>query len=384
MRSWLGSLRRPLTGTRNLRGRSIRPYSFKSGHEEVIFSGIQPTGVPHLGNYFGALSQWVEMQHTGSKPRQLFYSIVGLHALTMPQSPKKLLEDRLNTLASLLAIGIDPNRAILFFQEDIPQHSELAWLLNCSTMMGRLRRMTTWKSKLAIQQDASDLDLDDSNLNLGLFTYPVLQAADVLLYRTTHVPVGEDQRQHLELARELANKMNRLLGHEFFPLPIAIINPAKRILALKGDQPKKMSKSAPDPRSRILITDSSKEIHDKIKTAFTDSIDPETLPENEIPTLEQLSPGVANLYTILSCCTGEDPATLIPRYYRKRYGHLKKDVAEAVDTKLSPIREEYERLIKPENQGWLREVANLGRERAGAIAEVNLSKIKEMFGIGRL
>jgi tryptophanyl-tRNA synthetase len=145
-----------------------------------------------------------------------------------------------------------------------------------------------------------------------------------------------------------------------------------------------MSKSAPDPRSRILITDSSKEIHDKIKTAFTDSIDPETLSEKDIPTLEQLNPGVANLYTILSCCTGEDPATLIPRYYRKRYGHLKKDVAEAVDAKLTPIREEYERLIKPENQAWLRQVANLGRERAGAIAEANLSKIKEMLGIGKL
>jgi tryptophanyl-tRNA synthetase len=217
---------------------------------------------------------------------------------------------------------------------------------------------------------------------------------------TTHVPVGEDQRQHLELARELAHKMNRLVGTDFFPIPIAMIStsircwllwwywfsldPAKRILALKGDQPKKMSKSAPDPRSRILITDSSKEIHDKIKTAFTDSIDPETLSEKDIPTLEQLSPGVANLYTILSCCTGEDPGTLIPRYYRKRYGHLKKDVAEAVDAKLTPIREEYERLIKLENQAWLRQVANLGRERAGAIAEANLSKIKGMLGIGKL
>jgi len=226
------------------------------------------------------------------------------------------------------------------------------------------------------------------------------------MIRTTHVPVGEDQRQHLELARELAQKMNRVMKTDFFPLPTPIIStstffsfgkekkntdtgvsedPAKRILALKGDPLKKMSKSAPDPRSRILVTDGSKEVHEKLKVAFTDSVDPESLPEDDrVPTLEELSPGVANLYTILSCCTGEDTAVLIPRYYRRRYGHLKKDVAEAVDARLGPIRKEYERLRKPEGEAWLRTVAVMGKERASAIAIENLGKIKAHLGIAPL
>ncbi|KIM30796.1 hypothetical protein M408DRAFT_270356 [Serendipita vermifera MAFF 305830] len=362
-----------------------RTYASQQRAQEVVFSGIQPTGVPHLGNYFGALSQWVEMQNAPGTNRQLLYSVVGLHALTMPQDPKKLYEDRMNTLASILAVGVDPQKAILFFQEDVPQHAELAWILNCYSMMGRLKRMTTWKSKLAVKEGSQSSDIiDDSGLNLGLFTYPVLQAADVLLYRTTHVPVGEDQRQHLELARELAQKMNRVMKNDFFPLPTTIINPAKRILALKGSPPQKMSKSAPDPRSRILITDSAAEIHDKLRVSHTDSIDPESLPEDHIPSLDELSPNVANLYTILSCCTGEDVSTLIPRYYRRRYGYLKADVAAAVDAKIAPIRKEYERLRKPDGEMWLREVAEMGRERASAIATQNLAQIKKHLGINTL
>ncbi|KAG8855545.1 Tryptophan--tRNA ligase, mitochondrial [Serendipita sp. 405] len=353
--------------------------------EDIIFSGIQPTGVPHLGNYFGALSQWVELQNAPvERGRTLLFSVVGLHALTMPQDPRKLKEGRRDTLASILAIGVDPKKAILFFQEDVPQHSELAWLLNCITMMGRLKRMTTWKSKISTQADGDMNEVDDLNLNMGLFTYPVLQAADVLLYRTTHVPVGEDQRQHLELARELAQKMNRVMKTDFFPEPVAIINPAKRVLALKGDPPKKMSKSAPDPRSRILITDSTKEIHNKLRAAFTDSIDPESVQWDHVPTLDELSPGVANLYTILSCCTNEDPADLISMYHQKRYGHLKSAVAEAVEEKLAPIRAEFERLTKPENEGWLREVAAHGRERAREIADRNLAQIKSHLGLQQL
>ncbi|KAG8816253.1 Tryptophan--tRNA ligase, mitochondrial [Serendipita sp. 399] len=256
-------------------------------------------------------------------------------------------------------------------------------------MMGRLKRMTTWKSKISIQADEETNEMDDSNLNLGLFTYPILQAADILLYRylrafTTHVPVGEDQRQHLELARELAQKMNRVMKSTFFPEPVAIINPAKRILALKGDPPKKMSKSAPDPHSRILITDTPKEIQNKIKTAFTDSIDPESVQWERVPNLDELSPGVANLYTILSCCTGEEPAELIAKYYQKRYGHLKSAVAEAVEAKLAPIRAEFERIRRPENEGWLREVAANGRDRAREIADRNLAQVKAHLGLQQL
>jgi tryptophanyl-tRNA synthetase len=194
--------------------------------------------------------------------------------------------------------------------------------------------------------------------------------------------------------------MNRVMKTDFFPLPTSIISkfecilvlvhtdlskdPGKRILALKGDPPKKMSKSASDPRSRILITDTSKEIHDKLKIAFTDSIDPESLPKDHIPTIKELSPGVANLYTILSCCTGEDISTLIPRYYRRRYGYLKNDVAEAVDAKLTPIREEYERLRRPDGEAWLRAVAMMGRERASTIALENLARVKAHLGIAPL
>ncbi|CAG8683268.1 13643_t:CDS:2 [Acaulospora colombiana] len=230
MRSWLASLRRPLTRTCYFRKGHIRPYGSKGEHKEVIFSGIQPTG---LGNYFGALSQWVEMQHMGTKPRQLLYSIVGLHALTMPQNPKKLLEDRLNTLASLLAIGSTTFRIsvapeLSYHDGKIETDDHLEGSTSSIVSFAQITRGI--QSKLAIQQDISNFDVDDSNLNLGLFTYPVLQAADVLLYRTTHVPVGEDQRQHLELARELAHKMNRLLKHEFFPLPIAIISKSHSLL----------------------------------------------------------------------------------------------------------------------------------------------------------
>ncbi|CCA69031.1 probable tryptophanyl-tRNA synthetase, mitochondrial [Serendipita indica DSM 11827] len=353
-------------------------------HPRVVFSGIQPTGVPHLGNYFGALSQWVEMQNS-PEPQTLLYSVVGLHALTMPQDAKKLREDRLNTLASILAVGVDPKKAVLFFQEDVPHHAELAWLLNCMVNIGRLKRMTTWKSKLQIQQNLDvDTEVDESGLNLGLFTYPVLQAADVLLYRTTHVPVGEDQRQHLELARELAQKVNRVMKTDFFPLPMAVTNPAKRILALRGSPPKKMSKSAPDERSRIMITDSSEYIQHKIKTAVTDSVDPEAIADESVPNLADLSPGVANLYTIMSCCTGEDTSDIIPRYYRQRYGRLKADVAEAINAKIAPIRAEFERLKRPENAGYLTQVAAEGRERASEIAEKNLSQIKALLGIQRI
>ncbi|KAG8695935.1 Tryptophan--tRNA ligase, mitochondrial, partial [Ceratobasidium sp. 394] len=201
---------------------------------KTIFSGIQPTGIPHLGNYLGALVNWVSLQRNAAPNDRLFFSIVGLHALTLPQDPVKLRRERLDLLATLLAVGLDPRRSVIFCQDQVPQHTELAWMLNCTTPMGKLQRMTTWKSKLALARNANSADeVDESHLNLGLFAYPVLQAADILLYRATHVPVGEDQQQHLELSRDLADLFNRTHKETVFPLPQHIITPAKRILSLR-------------------------------------------------------------------------------------------------------------------------------------------------------
>ncbi|KAG8737961.1 Tryptophan--tRNA ligase, mitochondrial, partial [Ceratobasidium sp. 428] len=269
-----------------------------SGHTsppKTIFSGIQPTGTPHLGNYLGALVNWVSLQRNAGPNDRLYFSIVGLHALTLPQDPVKLRRERLDLLATLLAVGIEPRRSVIFCQDQVPQHAELAWMLNCVTPMGKLQRMTTWKSKLALARNANSVDeVDESHLNLGLFAYPVLQAADILLYRATHVPVGEDQQQHLELSRDLADLFNRTHKETVFPLPQCIITPTKRILSLR-DPTQKMSKSSPNPASRILLTDPAETIEKKVRSAVTDS-------ERGVTFDLTARPGVANLLTILDAC----------------------------------------------------------------------------------
>ncbi|QRW00856.1 tryptophanyl-tRNA synthetase [Ceratobasidium sp. AG-Ba] len=366
----------------------------RSPPPKTIFSGIQPTGIPHLGNYLGALVNWVKLQRTSAPNDRLYFSIVGLHALTLPQDPVKLRRERLDVLATLLAVGLDPKRSVLFCQDQVPQHAELAWMLNCTTPMGKLQRMTTWKSKLALARNANSADeVDESHLNLGLFAYPVLQAADILLYRATHVPVGEDQQQHLELSRDLAEAFNRTHKEQVFPLPQHIISPAKRILSLR-DPTQKMSKSAPHPSSRILLTDSFEIIDKKIKSAVTDS-------ERGVVYDPVARPGVANLLTILDACESLTPGSsesgvgdgettdtrqrleaLAVRFATSSHAELKRAVADAVESAIAPVRAEYIRVRADES--YLRDVAEAGRMRAADVAERTMSDVREVLGVGRL
>ncbi|KIJ95143.1 hypothetical protein K443DRAFT_109264 [Laccaria amethystina LaAM-08-1] len=340
----------------------------------VIFSGIQPTGIPHLGNYLGALSNWVKLQRNAAPDDELFFSIVGWHALTLPQNPEELSASRVNMLATLLAIGIDPKRSVVFYQDDNQCHTELAWILSCVTPIGKLRRMTTWKSRLADSRNAgSDSEVDESLLNAGLFTYPILQAADIMAYRATHVPVGEDQTQHLELSRELANIFNRTFAarKRFFPIPTQVYTPSRRILSLR-DPTSKMSKSSPDVQSRILLTDSTSKIKSKIQASVTDSILGVTFdPVNR--------PGSSNLLTILAACTDESPEEVASRYEGKSHRELKADTADAVEELLKGPREDFERIRN--EKGYLTEIAKQGAERAKERSSATLKEVRTMVGL---
>ncbi|KAL1696174.1 hypothetical protein GGG16DRAFT_43720 [Schizophyllum commune] len=340
-----------------------------------IFSGIQPTGIPHLGNYLGALSNWVTLQRTAHPADELIFSVVGWHALTMPQKPKELAKSRQDMLAVLLAIGLDPKRAIIFHQDHNPAHTELAWIFNCMTSLGQLRRMTTWKSKIATARNEKDeSEIDESQLNAGLLTYPVLQAADILAYRATHVPVGDDQTQHIELCRDLADLFNRRYKGKttMFPLPQIIKTQTKRVLSLR-DPSAKMSKSSPDLNSRILLTDTAAQIQSKIRSAVTDGLGELTYdPENR--------PGTANLLTILGAITGQDDLhALATRYAGKGHAELKADTADAVEDAIKGPRAEFERLRT--ETAYLEEVARDGVRRAREKTEVTMAEVRARVGL---
>ncbi|KAF7359099.1 Tryptophan--tRNA ligase, mitochondrial [Mycena sanguinolenta] len=340
----------------------------------TIFSGIQPTGIPHLGNYLGALSNWVKIQNENPQDRVIF-SVVGWHALTLPQNPKELVASRRDMLAVLLAIGIDPKRSILFHQDANAMHTELAWILSCITPTGKLRRMTSWKARLAESRNANDeSEVDESMLNAGLLTYPVLQAADILLYRATHVPVGEDQRQHLELSRDIADTFNRTFkgSSRMFPLPTALITPSKRILSLK-DPSAKMSKSAADPASRILLTDSAAQIAAKVRAAVTDSI---TTGVTYDPSAR---PGTSNLLTILAACVDEDVHDVAARCAGMNHGELKAEVASAVEALVTGPRAEFERIRG--DVGYLDQVAQEGAAAAYELSAQTMVQVRARVGL---
>lgn len=361
-------------------------------YRRTVFSGIQPTGIPHLGNYLGAIQNWIKLQNdTEDDSARIFYSIVGLHAITMPQDPKKLREEKRDALACLLACGLGPQpaasdrkgkgRATLFFQEEVQEHAELAWYLNTLTSVGRLQRMTSWKSKLSIASgnveagSVSERLRQEEQLKLGLLAYPVLQTADVLLYKSTDIPVGEDQQQHLELARDIAESFNHRFGNTF-PLPKHIITPSKRVLSLI-DPTQKMSKSAPNPASRILITDPPETIAKRIRGAVTDSDRSITYdPENRR--------GVANLLTIMAACEGDtNPQELAARLGGlSGHAELKAMVADAVIAKLRGIREEYLRLKT--DVGYLREVAAQGRQEAQQVAARTMEEVRRKVGLNHI
>ncbi|KAH9915239.1 tryptophanyl-tRNA synthetase [Epithele typhae] len=347
-------------------------------HPRVVFSGIQPTGMPHLGNMLGALMNWVKLQREAAPEDKLIFSIVGWHALTLPQDPKELSAARREILAVLLACGIDPKRSIVFHQDENRHHAELAWILNCITPMGKLHRMTTWKSRLAASRNArDDSEVDESLLNVGLFTYPVLQAADILAYKTTHVPVGEDQQQHIELCRDLAVTFNKTFkgGKDdppVFPLPRHVIpSTSCRVLSLK-DPSSKMSKSSPDVNSRILLTDSAEQINKKIRRAVTDSI-------TGISYDSDTRPGIANLVDILAACEDAKPQDVAVRYANRSHAEFKMDVAEAVEGLMSGPRREFERLRR--DIAYLDSVSKSGAARAMEITEKTIDEVRKRTGL---
>ncbi|KAJ5173958.1 uncharacterized protein N7500_001889 [Penicillium coprophilum] len=359
-------------------------------HKPIIFSGIQPTAVPHLGNYLGALHQWVKLQDNAAEGTKLFFSIVDLHALTVPQDPAQLKKWRKEAFATLLAVGLDPKRSAIFYQSSVPAHAELMWILSTVASMGYLSRMTQWKvsgpriltcgrhsintlqSKLQLPEDTT---LDDSTaraqLRLGLFSYPVLQAADILVHRATHVPVGEDQRQHLEFSRYTANSFNHLYG-PIFPIPEALISPAKRVMSLK-EPTSKMSKSHADEKSRIILTDSPAEIRKKIKVALTDS-------EPSI-TYDPISrPGVSNLIEILSHLEGVSCEDIAADFHTASLRALKEHVADRIAYHLQEIRDRYI-TIMDDKTGYLESVAEEGAEAAQANSRETMRQVRDAMGL---
>jgi tryptophanyl-tRNA synthetase len=330
--------------------------SSPSGRKRVL-SGIQPSGVSHIGNYLGAIRNWVLQQERYDN----VFCIVNLHALTLPTDRESLRANTITMANTLLAAGIDPERSVLFVQGDVREHSELSWLLSSVTQFGELRRMTQFKDKTGGHEEG---------VSAALFTYPVLQAADILLYDADLVPVGDDQRQHVEITRDIAVRFNSRYG-ETFVLPEADIKPeGARIMAL-DDPAKKMSKSAASPASFIALTDTPDEISRKIKRAVTDS-------GSEIRASAE-KPAIANLLTIHSLLSGTSVADLEAHFAGKGYGALKSDVAEVVITAVKPIQERLAALS--EHPERTIEILAEGAERARTRAAAKIALVRDRMGI---
>ncbi|KAI9147907.1 Tryptophan--tRNA ligase [Paramyrothecium foliicola] len=350
-----------------------RAAATKAVRPRVVFSGIQPTGIPHLGNYAGALRQWVQLQHQEPQAK-LIYSIVDLHAITVPQSPDQLRKWRRESLAALMAIGLDPDRSVLFYQSSVPAHSELMWILSCTASVGYLSRMTQWKQKLSISESAN---LDDrsasARLKLGLFSYPVLQAADILVHRATHVPVGHDQQQHLEFARECVTNFNHAYGPHLIH-PQTITPPVHRIMSLT-EPTSKMSKSHPQQRSRILITDTPDEIRTKLSRALTDSL-------SGISYDIANRPGISNLLDILATfdTKSRTPSELATEYADLSPKQLKEMVTDAVVRGLDGIQKRYVDLTRRDD-AYLDMVAEEGARKARESAEETMHLVKSAIGL---
>lgn len=346
------------------------------GHR-VMFSGIQPSGVPHIGNYIGALQNWVKFQelkksHKDGRPIELYYSIVGLHAITLPRNPSRLRRDRFEMMCVLLALGLDPDHSCLFNQEQVPAHSEMAWILNCIAPVGRLSRMTTWKSQIASSKNSNSIEeVDESMLHLGLLAYPVLQAADILLYKTTHVTVGEDQVQHLELTKVLAKALNNQTKTQIFRLPQGIYSSQSKILNLRNPTVK-MSKSNPSDLSKILLTDKPKEISKKIKSAITDSMAGlEYDPENR--------PGISNLIDIYRSISNQELNQVLDRFRHRSISDLKLELIDLLVDHFRPFQTEYARLLGFQDE--VEKIYSKGAQRASGVANRTLSQVKELLGL---
>ena len=330
-----------------------------------IFSGIQPTGNLHIGNYLGAIKNWINLQDEDD----CIYSIVDLHAMTVPNNLLDIKNSTLEVAAAVIASGIDPKKSILFNQSNVPQHTELAWIFNCIARIGWLNRMTQFKEKAGKKKD---------NATVGLFSYPVLMAADILLYKATHVPVGEDQKQHLELTRDIASSFNttfnKSLDKDFFRLPEPIIlGPAKRIMSLR-DGKSKMSKSDISDSSRINLMDDKDQIHLKIKKAKTDQY---PIPDN-IDDLDN-RPEALNLINIYASFSNKSVKEILQQFSGKGFSQFKESLSDLIINDISPITKEMKHLMN--NKDEILKILIDGSSKAQEIANEVLIDIKKIIGI---
>lgn len=323
----------------------------------IVLSMIQPTSIPTLGNYLGALKNWKAM----SDKNDCLYAVADLHALTVHPDPAKLRQQTLEMYAMLLSIGLDPEESIVFIQSHVNAHAELAWILNCYTMFGEASRMTQFKDKSQKHAD---------NVNVGLFAYPVLMAADILLYQANYVPIGADQKQHLELARDIAERFNNLRG-QTFTLPEPYIGKVGAKVMSLQEPTQKMSKSDPNPKASISILDTPDVILKKFKSAVTDS--------EAVVRYAEGKDGINNLMSIYSACTGLDYEAIEKEFEGKGYGDFKVKVAEAVIEELRPVQENYAKYMQ--DKAYLMQTAAAGAEKASRLANRTLYKAKKKVGL---
>ena len=329
--------------------------------KNVIFSGVQPTGEIHLGNYLGAIKQFVDYQ----KDYNSIFSIVDLHAVTVWQDPQQLLNNIHKVLSIFLACGLDKEKNIIFNQSQVPEHTQLAWLLSCTARIGWLNRMTQFKDKAGKNRE---------NASVGLYTYPILMAADIMLYKASHVPVGDDQKQHLELARDIAHKFNTDYDIDFFVLPEPLFNSdSTRIMSLR-DGTKKMSKSDISDYSRILMTDDNDTIALKIKKAKTDSS-----PMPELGDDLSKRPEIENLINIFSSCSGIPKNTVIEQFSSKEISYFKEELSQVLINLIQPICSEAKKLY--EDKMFLNQVLSSGAIRARQISQNTISDVYKIAGM---
>ena len=326
---------------------------------KTIYSAIQPSGVMTLGNYIGAVDNWHKMQADSNN--KCIFALADLHTITIRQDPKKFHQNAMSFYALLLALGLDPKSSIVYFQSHVQEHAYLSWLLNCYTMVGEMNRMTQFKDKSLKHAD---------NVNMGLMDYPVLMAADILLYNSDEVPVGIDQMQHIEIARDIAERVNGIYG-DIFTVPKGVLTKVGAKVMSLQDPLSKMSKSDPNPKSYISVLDDDATIMKKFKSAVTDS-------ETEIRFDPENKPGVSNLLTIMAVAQNKSVDEVVKDFDGLMYGHLKVQTGEAVCEMLRPMKEEYSRLIKDE--AYLMQCAKEGADRAREIAKVTLYRFKKAIG----
>jgi len=319
-----------------------------------VFSAIQPTNLLHLGNYLGAIKNWIELQ----PDHDCFYCVVDLHALTDYRDPKELRQNIINTARAYLALGVDPARSVIFAQSAVPAHTELAWILNCQTKLGELERMTQFKDKSKRQK---------GNINAGLFTYPVLMAADILLYDAEIVPVGEDQKQHVELSRDLAQRFNKIYGHTF-TLPKPLIKTGGRVMSLT-DPAKKMSKSDTNPNGYISLLDDAKTVEKKMSRAVTDS--------GKLVSSGPNKPALTNLLTIYSLLSDQPISEVEKECANLGYADFKQGLARVINRFLAEFQEKFYGLTEKS----VLEVLTAGQAKAQTIASAKLTEVKEKIGL---